>query len=36
MREFWIQENEAGQRFDKYLKKVLSNASNGYETKSED
>lgn len=30
MREFWIQENEAGQRFDKYLKKVLSNASNGF------
>lgn len=30
MREFWIQENEAGQRFDKYLKKVLSNATNGF------
>lgn len=27
MREFWIQKNEAGQRFDKYLKKHLSGAS---------
>lgn len=27
MREFWIQKNEAGQRFDKYLKKHLCHAS---------
>ena len=26
MREFKINENEAGQRFDKYLKKLLGNA----------
>lgn len=26
MREYYIQKNEAGQRFDKYLKKILKNA----------
>lgn len=30
MREFEIQKNEAGQRFDKYLKKRLCNASSGF------
>ena len=30
MREFIIQENEANQRFDKYLKKLLVNASTGF------
>ena len=30
MREFRIQENEAGQRFDKYLKKMLGNAPAGF------
>ena len=30
MREFRIQSNEAGQRFDKYLKKLLSEAPNSF------
>ena len=30
MREFIIGENEAGQRLDKYLKKILPNASTGF------
>ena len=30
MREFWIQKNEAGQRFDKYLKKLLCGAPSGF------
>lgn len=30
MREFLIQKNEAGQRFDKYLKKLLCNAPAGF------
>ena len=30
MREFWIQKNEAGQRFDKYLKKHLCYASGNF------
>ena len=30
MREFKINENEAGQRFDKYLKKLLCNASSNF------
>ncbi|MCH5280244.1 MAG: RluA family pseudouridine synthase [Lachnospiraceae bacterium] len=30
MKQFSIQENEAGQRFDKYLKKLLKNASSGF------
>lgn len=30
MREFYINGNEAGQRFDKYLKKLLSAAPNGF------
>lgn len=30
MREFYINSNEAGQRFDKYLKKLLSNAPNSF------
>ncbi len=30
MREFLIQNNEAGQRFDKYLKKLLCNAPAGF------
>ena len=30
MREFRIQNNEAGQRFDKYLKKLLSEAPNSF------
>ncbi len=30
MREFQVQENEAGQRFDKYLKKMLGNAPAGF------
>lgn len=30
MKEFIIKENESGQRFDKYLKKLLPNASTGF------
>lgn len=30
MREFWIQKNEAGQRLDKYLKKLLVSAPSGF------
>lgn len=30
MREFQINSNEAGQRFDKYLKKLLSNAGSSF------
>ena len=30
MREFKINENEAGQRFDKYLKKLLGNAPGSF------
>ena len=30
MREFIIGPNEAGQRLDKYLKKILPNASSGF------
>ena len=30
MKEFIIQSNEANQRFDKYLKKLLPNASTGF------
>lgn len=30
MKQFIIQENEAGQRFDKYLKKLLKNAASGF------
>ena len=30
MREFLIQKNEAGQRFDKYLKKLLWNAPDSF------
>ena len=30
MREFIIGINEAGQRLDKYLKKILPNASSGF------
>lgn len=30
MREFIIEKNEAGQRFDKYLKKLLSEAGSGF------
>ncbi len=30
MREFWIQKNEAGQRFDKYLKKLLCHAPGSF------
>ena len=30
MREFQINNNEAGQRFDKYLKKLLSNAPGSF------
>ena len=30
MKQFIIQENEAGQRFDKYLKKLLKNAATGF------
>ncbi|MEE1077906.1 MAG: RluA family pseudouridine synthase [Agathobacter sp.] len=30
MKEFTIQSNEANQRFDKYLKKILPNASTGF------
>ena len=33
MREFKINENEAGQRFDKYLKKLLGNAPGSLYTK---
>ena len=30
MKQFTIRPNEAGQRFDKYLKKLLSNASGSF------
>lgn len=30
MKEFIAGKNEAGQRFDKYLKKILPNASTGF------
>ena len=33
MKEFQIRDNEAGQRFDKYLSKLLRNAPKSFSTK---